>query len=147
MATIALDIGGTKIGALCGEAVVYTKKNMPVYFKTLLKQHGALLAKGRLMAIQFDVLFDNCLYFEISKNAIDMADKLKNLFVSRGYKLFLDSPTNQQFIILENKKMEELKEKVVFSFWEKYDDEHTVVRFATTWSTTEEDIKQLAEII
>lgn len=140
-------IGGTKIGALCGEAVVYTKKNMPVYFKTLLKQHGALLAKGRLMAIQFEVLFDNGLYFEISKNAIDMAEKLKELFISRGYKLFLDSPTNQQFIILENKKMEELKEKVVFSFWEKYDEEHTVVRFATTWSTTEDEIRRLAEII
>lgn len=140
-------IGGTKIGALCGEAVVFTKNNMPVYFKTLLKQHGALLAKGRLMALQFDVLFEDGLYFEISKNAVEMAEKLKELFVSKGYKLFLDSPTNQQFIILENSEMEKLKEKVVFSFWEKYDDTHTVVRFATTWSTTQEDIDELAKII
>lgn len=140
-------IGGTKIGALCGEAVVFTKNNMPVYFKTLLKQHGALLAKGRIMALQFDVLFEDGLYFEISKNAIDMAEKLKKLFVSKGYRLFLDSPTNQQFIILENSEMEKLKEKVVFSFWEKYDDTHTVVRFATTWSTTQEDIDELAKII
>ena len=140
-------IGGTKIGALCGEAVVFTNNNMPEYFKTLLKQHGALLAKGRLMSIQFDVLFENGLYFEISKNAIDMAEKLKELFVSRGYKLFIDSPTNQQFIILENEEMKKLQEKVVFSFWEKYDDTHTVVRFATTWSTTEEDINALAEIL
>ncbi len=140
-------IGGTKIGALCGEAVVFTRKNMPTYFKTLLKQHGALLAKGRLMAIQFDVLFENGLYFDISKNAVVMAEKLKKMFVDRGYKLFLDSPTNQQFIILENKVMEELQKKVVFSFWEKYDDNHTVVRFATTWSTTQSDLDALAEIL
>lgn len=140
-------IGGTKIGALCGEAVVFTKNNMPTYFKTLLKQHGALLAKGRIMSIQFDELFTDDLYFEISKNAIVMAEKLKKLFLDKGYKLFLDSPTNQQFIILENDEMEKLKEKVVFSFWEKYDDTHTVVRFATTWSTTQADVDALAAIL
>ncbi len=140
-------IGGTKIGALCGEAVVFTKKNMPPYFKTLLKQHGALLAKGRIMALQFDVLFENGLYFDISRNAVVMAEKLKEMFVSRGYKLFLDSPTNQQFIILENEEMKKLQEKVVFSFWEKYDENHTVVRFATTWSTTQEDLDKLSEIL
>ncbi len=140
-------IGGTKIGALCGEAVVFTKNNMPVYFKTLLKQHGALLAKGRLTAIQFDVLFENDLYYKISKNAIDMAERLKNMFLDKGFKLFIDSPTNQQFIILENGYMEKLKEKVVFSFWEKYDDNHTVVRFATTWSTTIEEIEQLGNLL
>jgi len=140
-------IGGTKVGALCGEAVIFTKNNMPTYFKTLLKQHGALLAKGRLMALQFDILFEDGLYFELGKNAVDMADKLKKLFTDRGYKLFLDSPTNQQFIILENKEMESLQKKVVFSFWEKYDQTHTVVRFATTWSTTREEIDQLAEIL
>ena len=140
-------IGGTKVGALCGEAVVFTKNNMPTYFKTLLKQHGALLAKGRLMSIQFDVLFENGLYFELSKNAIEMAEKLKELFVSRGYKLFIDSPTNQQFIIMDNEEMKRLEEKVVFSFWEKYDERNTVVRFATTWSTTEDDINALAEIL
>lgn len=140
-------IGGTKIGALCGEAVVFTKKNMPKHFKTLLKQHGALLAKGRVMAVQFDVLFENNLYFEISKNAIDMAEKLKELFVSKGYKLFLDSPTNQQFIIMDNTEIESLSDKVVFSFWEKYDETHSVVRFATTWSTTGEDIDKLARIL
>ena len=120
---------------------------MPDYFKTLLKQHGALLAKGRLMALQFDVLFENGLYWELGKNAVEKADKLKNLFTNRGYKLYLDSPTNQQFIILDNKEMEELQKKVTFSFWEKFDDTHSVVRFATTWSTTQEELDELEKIL
>lgn len=140
-------IGGTKVGALCGEAVVFTKDNMPKHFTTLIKQHGALLAKGRLLGIQFDTLFEDNLYFEISKNAIEMSEKLKELFKEKGYKFYIETPTNQQFIILENNVMEKLKEKVIFSFWEKYDDDHTVVRFATSWATTEEDIKLLSEIL
>ncbi len=140
-------IGGTKVGALCGEAVVFTKNNTPKHFITLVKQHGALLAKARLLGVQFDVLFENNLYFEISKNAIEMAEKLKEIFRKKEYKFFIETPTNQQFIILENSKMVELKDKVAFSFWEKYDDTHTVVRFATSWATTEEDIKLLNEIL
>lgn len=140
-------IGGTKVGALCGEAVVFTKNNTPRHFITLIKQHGALLAKGRLLGIQFDTLFENDLYFEISKNAIEMAEKLKGIFKEKGYEFFMETPTNQQFIILENSKMENLKDKVAFSFWEKYDDTHTVVRFATSWATTENDIKLLSEIL
>ena len=92
-------IGGTKVGALCGEAVVFTHNNAPQYFMTTVKQHGAMIAKGRLLGIQFDTLFTDNLYFEISKHAISMAEKLKNLFVEKGYRFFLDSPTNQQFII------------------------------------------------
>lgn len=140
-------IGGTKVGALCGEAIVFTKNNTPKHFITLIKQHGALLAKGRLLGIQFDTLFENDLYFEISKNAIEMAEKLKEVFKEKGYKFFMETPTNQQFIILENSKIENLKNKVAFSFWEKYDDTHTVVRFATSWATTENDIKLLSEIL
>lgn len=140
-------IGGTKVGALCGEAVVFTKNNTPKHFITLIKQHGALLAKGRLLGIQFDTLFENDLYFEISKNAIEMAEKLKGIFKEKDYEFFMETPTNQQFIILENSKMENLKDKVAFSFWEKYDDTHTVVRFATSWATTENDIKLLSEIL
>lgn len=140
-------IGGTKVGALCGEAVVFTKNNTPKHFTTLIKQHGALLAKGRLLGIQFDTLFEDNLYFEISKNAIEMSEKLKDLFRTKGYKFYMETPTNQQFIVLENSIMEKLKEKVVFSFWEKYDDNHTVVRFATSWATTEEDINLLSEIL
>lgn len=140
-------IGGTKVGALCGEAVVFTHNNAPKYFMTTVKQHGAMIAKGRLLGIQFDTLFTDNLYFDISKHAILMAEKLKNLFIEKGYRFFLDSPTNQQFIILENSKMEELKKNVVFGFWEKYDDNHTVVRFATSWATTEEDINELSKYI
>lgn len=140
-------IGGTKVGALCGEAVVFTHNNAPKHFFTMVKQHGALLAKGRLNSVQFDALFTNDLYFKISRHAIDMAEQLKQMFREKGYKFFMDSPTNQQFIILENSKMRELEQKVRFSFWEKYDDNHTVVRFATAWSTTQEQMEALKAII
>lgn len=136
-------IGGTKVGALCGEAVVFTKKNAPRHFLTLIKQHGALLAKGRLTGIQFDTLFTDDLYFQISRHAIEMAELLKKGFAERGYSFFLNSPTNQQFIILENGKLEDLQKKVAFEIWEPFDKEHTVVRFATGWGTTKEEIEEL----
>lgn len=140
-------IGGTKVGALCGEAVVFTNHHAPKYFMTQIKQHGALLAKGRLLGIQFDTLFTGDLYFKISEHAIRMAEKLKQLFIEKGYRFYLDSPTNQQFIILENEKLQELTEKVDFSIWEKQDKEHTVVRFATSWSTKEADIEYLSTLL
>ncbi|MCR5225345.1 MAG: aminotransferase class V-fold PLP-dependent enzyme [Alphaproteobacteria bacterium] len=136
-------IGGTKVGALCGEAVVFTKNNAPKNFVTRIKQHGALLAKGRLLGVQFDALFSNNLYFEISKHAIQMAEKLKSVLTGKGYQFFLESPTNQQFVILENSKMEELRKNISFCFWEKYDETRSVVRFATSWSTAEADIEAL----
>ena len=139
-------IGGTKVGALCGEAVVFPKK-APKHFFTMIKQQGALLAKGRLLGIQFDTLFTDNLYLEISKNAIETAAKLKSALKEKGYRLFINSPTNQIFVILENQKMKELGEKVKFSFWEKYDEDHTVVRFATSWGTKMEDIDQLIRIL
>lgn len=140
-------IGGTKVGALCGEAVVFTKNNAPKHFLTQIKQHGALLAKGRLLGIQFDTLFTDQLYMRISEHAIRMAEKLKDLFMQKGYRFFIDSPTNQQFIILDNEKLKELSEKVEFSFWETYDKTHTVVRFATSWSTKESDLSALGELL
>lgn len=140
-------IGGTKVGALCGEAVVFTKNNMPKHFMTIVKQHGALLAKGRLLGIQFDALFTDDLYFKISRHAIEMAEILKKGFKEKGYSFYIDSSTNQQFIILQNSKMEELNKKVCFSFWEKIDDEHTVVRFATSWATEKDDILKLMEML
>ena len=139
-------IGGTKVGALCGEAVVFPKK-APKHFFTMIKQQGALLAKGRLLGIQFDALFTDNLYLEISKNAIDTAAKLKSALKEKNYQFFLDSPTNQIFVVLENQKMEELGKKVKYGFWEKYDDNHTVVRFATSWATKMEDIDALIEIL
>lgn len=136
-------IGGTKVGALCGEAVVFTKHNKPKYFMTSVKKRGALLAKGRLLGVQFDTLFTDDLYFKISRHAIDMAEELKAVFQSRNIEFYLQSPTNQQFIILENEKMKELRKLVGFSFWEKYDNDRTIVRFAAGWSTTAEDIRIL----
>lgn len=140
-------IGGTKVGALCGEAVVFTKGNMPAHFENLTKKHGALLAKGRLLGLQFETLFTDNLYFEISKHAIDMAEKIKEAFKSKGYKFLLDSPTNQQFIILENSKKAELDKHVKCAFWEKVDENHTAVRFASSWATKEENIQKLIELI
>ena len=140
-------IGGTKVGALCGEAVVFTHGNTPKHFITKMKQRGALLAKGRLLGIQFDTLFTDNLYMEISRHAIEMAEKLKVLLKEKGYRFYLESPTNQQFIILENKQMSELAKDVCFSFWEKYDDSHTIVRFATSWSTTEDDLHELEKCL
>ncbi len=140
-------IGGTKVGALCGEAVVFTKNNTPKHFMTMIKQHGALLAKGRLIGVQFDTLFTDDLYFNISRHAIDMAEELKKVLVEKGCRFFIDSPTNQQFVILEDSKLGELKNELKVSFWEKYDDTHTVVRFATSWSTKLEDIEKLRELL
>lgn len=140
-------IGGTKVGALCGEALVFTHKNAPCHFLTLIKQHGALMAKGRLVGIQFDTLFTDDLYFRISRHAIEMAELMKKGFAGRGYSFFLNSPTNQQFIILDNKKLEELQKKVAFEIWEPLDEEHTVVRFATSWGTTAEEIEELMEFL
>ncbi len=143
----AFYIGGTKVGALCGEAVVFNKKVTPKYFMTMVKQHGAMLAKGRLLGIQFDTLFTDNLYFHISRHAIEMAELLKSVLKEKGYKFAWDSPTNQQFVILENSKMEKLKEKAGFCFWEKIDENHTVVRFATSWSTNKEDIEELRKLL
>ena len=140
-------IGGTKVGALCGEAVVFTRNNTPDHFLNLIKRRGALLAKGRLLGVQFDTLFTDDLYFKISRHAVDKAEELKQIFRDKGYEFFLESPTNQQFVIIGNNKMEKLKEKVAFGFWEKYDGEHTVVRFATSWSTTDQDMEYLRSVL
>ncbi|MBE7056617.1 MAG: low specificity L-threonine aldolase [Ruminococcaceae bacterium] len=140
-------IGGTKVGALCGEAVVFPKGDMPKHYLTISKRHGALLAKGRLLGIQFDALFTDDLYFEIGKHAMDMVHSMKQVFIDNGYEFFIDSPTNQLFVILDNDVMEKLKEQVIFSFWEKYDANHTVVRFATSWGTTAEEIEKLDEVL
>ena len=140
-------IGGTKVGALCGEAAIFTKNNAPKHFMTLIKQHCALLAKGRLIGVQFDALFTDDLYYKISRHAIDMAEELKKVLQEKGCRFFIDSPTNQQFIIIEDSKLNSLKDELKVSFWEKYDENHTVVRFATSWSTKPEDIEALRELL
>ena len=140
-------IGGTKVGALFGEAVVIANPFLKQDFRYCIKQKGGMLAKGRLLGVQFLELFKDGLYFEISKHAIDMAMLLKDGLKEKGYTFYIDSPTNQQFVVLENRKMEELKKDVQFSFWEKKDDTHTVVRFATSWATRMEDVEKLLSLL
>ena len=150
-------IGGTKVGALCGEAVVFSRRKAPKHFLSIIKQHGALLAKGRLLGLQFDTLFskdptavppsDDVLYMEISRHAIAMAERMRALFRERGYEFFMETTTNQIFITLPDRRKAELDRACVISFWEKPDHDHTVVRFATSWATTEEDVAALAEIL
>lgn len=140
-------IGGTKVGALFGEAVVFTKNNAPRQFVTLIKQHGALLAKGRLLGLQFDTLFTDGLYFEISRHAIRMAERLKKGLLEKECEFFIDSPTNQQFVVLENDAIRRLEGQVAFSIWEPVDENHTAVRFATSWATTPEMVDKLLELL
>ena len=143
----AFYIGGTKVGALCGEAVVFPRHGAPKRFITHIKQHGAMVAKGRLIGVQFDALFTDGLYFDISRHAIDMAKKLKQGFTERGYSFFIDSPTNQQFVIVGNDTLSKLSESVRYSYWQKYDDAHSVVRFATSWATPPENIDALMALL
>ncbi len=140
-------IGGTKVGALCGEAVVFTRNNMPKCFVAQIKQHGALMAKGWVTGMQFDVLFTDDLYLKLGKNAIDTANLLKEGFVQKGYKLHVDSPTNQQFVAVSNDQLEKLREIAVFEVWERLDKEHVVIRFVTSWATKRETVEKLIELI
>ena len=140
-------IGGTKVGALCGEAVVFTQNNCPPHFVNAVKKRGALLAKGRLLGVQFDALFTDGLYFELSRHAIEMAEWLKTILHEKGVEFYLESPTNQQFVILDDRQVETLRTQVSFSFWEKYGPDKTVVRFATSWSTTVEDLEFLRSVL
>lgn len=143
----AFYIGGTKVGALFGEAVVFPRNNAPKRFYTMTKQHGAMLAKGWLTGLQFDVLFTDDLYFKISKNAIEMAEKIKLIIAKYKLTPYFISPTNQQFVILEDEFLKELEKYVITAFWEKVDDTHTAVRFATSWYTTEKDLEELDNIL
>jgi threonine aldolase len=136
-------IGGTKVGALYGEAVVVTKPKLLPHFFTVIKQHGALAAKGRILGIQFDTLFTDNLYTRISRNAVDTAMAVKKSLTEKGYKFYIDSPTNQQFIIMDNNKLAQLEKTVGFSIWEKYDSSHTVIRLATSWATEKKDVEEL----
>lgn len=138
-------IGGTKVGALCGEAVVFPRGNAPCHLFTVIKQHGALMAKGRLLGLQFDTLFTDDLYFRISRHAIDMATQLRQLFASRGIPFYIDSPTNQQFPILTPSQMQALDGKVLFEVWDTLPDGRCVTRFATSWATPQAHIDQLCK--
>ena len=143
----AFYIGGTKVGALFGEAVIFPKKGTAPGFFTLMKQQGALLAKGRLLGLQFDTLFTDGLYFQISAHAIRMAERLKEILTEAGCSFWLDSPTNQQFVVLDERRIEALQGKVSYEPWQELPDGKLVVRFATSWATSEEDLARLEEIL
>lgn len=143
----AFYIGGTKVGAMCGEAVVVPDPKALPHFFTHIKQHGALLAKGWVLGLQFDTLFTDDLYFKLGKHANDMAQILKQGLQEKGYRFYIDSPTNQQFVIVSNEEMKRLSEYTTFGFWCNYDENHTVIRFATSWATKESDLKKLLEIL
>lgn len=133
-------IGGTKVGALFGEAVVITNNKLKKDFRYLIKQKGGMLAKGRLLGIQFKVLFEDGAYFTIAKEADRLAMKLSAAFKAKGYNMLFDSITNQQFPILSNDDIARLSEKYAFTYWEKHDEDHAVVRFCTSWATKEADV-------
>lgn len=141
-------IGGTKCGALCGEAVVFPKGNAPAHMLTRIKRHGALLAKSRVVGVQFEALFSpvgsTSLYMTIGQQAVSLAMRLRSLFVERlGYQPFIDSPTNQQFYIIPNSHLDTLRRHVGFEVWCPVDEGHTACRFVTSWATTEKEIMTL----
>ena len=143
----AFYIGGTKCGALIGETVVVPDPHLIPHLFTIIKQHGALLAKGRLTGIQFEELFRDGLYFSIGKSAVDFAGQIQKALVQKGYRLLFESPTNQVYVIVSDEKLQKLSEKIEYSFWEKYDDAKTVIRLATSWASTREDVDRLISIL
>jgi len=143
----AFYIGGTKCGALFGEAVVFPKHDFVPHFFTITKQHGALLAKGRIAGIQFDTMFTDGLYTKIGQTAIEAADKIRKALRAKGYRFALENPTNQIFIVLTKEKCAELEKEVELGFWENLDEDHTVMRIATSWATTDEHVDRLLDLL
>ncbi|WP_411504366.1 threonine aldolase family protein [Brevibacillus centrosporus] len=140
-------IGGTKVGALFGEAVVIMNDALTKDFRYMIKQRGGMLAKGRLLGIQFETLFEDGLYFDISRHAVQLAMMIRAAFSEKGFSFRYDSTTNQQFPILPDEICKELGKKYSFSHWEKADETHSVVRFCTSWATKRENVETLIEDI
>ncbi len=140
-------IGGTKAGAICGEAVVFPRGGMPKHFLTSVKQHGALLAKGRLLGVQFAALFTDNLYFQLCRHAVEMATQIREDLCAKGYRLYVDSPTNQIFVVWPDSALPELSKVVAYSYWEKFDKANTVIRLATSWATTQKAVDKLKKIL
>lgn len=135
-------IGGTKVGALFGEAVVITNPALKSDFRYCIKQHGGMLAKGRLLGVQFFELFKDGLYFEIAKHAIDMAMMLRDGLKEKGYEFYMESVTNQQFIIVADEKLAKIREKYGVTYMHRHDEAHSVIRLCTSWATREENVKE-----
>lgn len=140
-------IGGTKLGTLFGEALVVTNRALLKNLFPLVKQHGALLAKGRLSGVQFEAMFSDGLYYEIGRHAVALALRIREAFRAKGYEVVIESPTNQQFFRLPNEVIDSLREEVSFDYWGARGERHSIVRFVTSWSTTKEDVARLIEIL
>lgn len=140
-------IGGTKVGALFGEAVVITNDALKRDFRYSIKRHGGMLAKGRLLGIQFATLFTDNLYIDIAQHAINEAMRIKEALKTKGIKFLIDSPTNQQFPIFSNTQLEKLSKKYLFSIWQHIDEQHTAVRICTSWGTKSKNVDNLIEDI
>ncbi|MBR5963549.1 MAG: low specificity L-threonine aldolase [Bacteroidaceae bacterium] len=149
LATLAdvFTIGGTKQGALFGEAVVIVSDRLKKDFRYHIKQNGGMLAKGRLLGIQYEVLFADDLYFRLARRADMQAQRIRQAFADRGIPFLIDSPTNQQFPILDAPSLQQLAPSFGFSLWEKVDDTHTAVRFCTSWATDDEAVDTLCQAI
>ncbi len=145
--TDAFYLGGTKCGALMGEAVVLPNPRLIPRFFTIIKLHGALLAKGRLLGVQFDELMKDGLYRVIGRNAVALAARIQEALKKADYPLLFESPTNQVFAVLPNERVRALAEQVEFTVWEPCGQEHTVVRFVTGWATREEDVDALCALL
>lgn len=136
-------IGGTKCGALLGEAVVLLNDSLKQDFRYVIKQKGGMLAKGWLLGLQFTELLKDGLYIKIAEHADKLAAKIKEAAVNKGYPLYSESDTNQQFIIFPNDLIDQLSLKYALSYQQKYDDTHSVIRICTDWATTEKDVNSL----
>lgn len=136
-------LGGTKQGALFGEAVVITNDKLKKDFRYNIKQGGGMLAKGRLLGIQFETLFTDNLYFDLARHADQLAMRIKKALQEKDYQFLIESPTNQQFPILPNDLIEELSKDFLFSMWEKVDEDHTCIRICTSWATKPENVDKL----
>ncbi len=143
----AFYIGGTKIGALMGEALVFPEPNTVSHLFSQVKRHNNLLAKGWLLGLQFDTLFTNNLYLSLARHGILMAEKLKKGILEKGFKLFADSPTNQQFIIMTIADYHRLSENVDCEIWQELPDQQVAVRLCTSWHTTEEQVDRLLDLL
>ena len=140
-------IGGTKVGALFGEAVVIMNESLKKDFRFIMKQRGGRMAKGRLLGVQFDALFTDDLYFKISRHAIEMAHQIRDIFVSAGYPLLCDSPTNQQYPIMPDAELAEIGKRFGYEYWERVDADHSGVRFCASWATKQEHVDALREAV
>jgi len=136
-------IGGTKVGALFGEAVVIMNPALKKDFRCFMKQRGGMLAKGRLLGVQFDTLFTDDLYFKIARHANEMAYQIRDIFVSAGYQMLFESDTNQQYPIMPDAELEIIGKEFGYEYWERTDPTHSGVRFCASWATTQENVDAL----